>query len=227
MARWVRKKQDDNNNKHKGVCKSFSSKNGYGFITCDDGSGEVWVYQTEINAAGFRSLQEGEPLEFDIQRRAINVTRPNGKCVKGSSDNKTHDPMNLYCACCRKSCRLKWPVLEEKEKSINWEEFDYEKELNKYVEYDKENNDNAVNTEEKEIETNNKKDFKFGRMAGKDMCKDDKQNKCTHTIGYGQIYCQHCGDNITKKFNPIIWKCPNCTQTIHGAVGTWSCIKIH
>merc|ERR1719189_3294457 len=73
----------------KGVCKRFNNEKGFGFIACDDGSGDVFVHQTEVYADGYRSLAEGEPLEFDIQiqddgrRKAINVTGPNGAFVKG------------------------------------------------------------------------------------------------------------------------------------------------
>merc|ERR1740116_539115 len=72
-----------------GICKRFNSAKGFGFIACDDGSGDVFVHQTEIYAYGFRSLAEGEKLEFDVvvqddgRRKAVNVTGPNGATVKG------------------------------------------------------------------------------------------------------------------------------------------------
>eukprot|EP01083_Nonionella_stella_P275811 936862_1 len=80
------------NKKATGTCKRFNSAKGFGFITCDDGSGDVFVHQTEIYADGFRSLQEGESLEFDIEeqddgrRKATNVTGPNGAFVKGDNN---------------------------------------------------------------------------------------------------------------------------------------------
>merc|ERR1719461_2333952 len=55
----------------------------------DDGSGDVFVHQTEIYSEGFRSLAEGEKLEFDVvvqddgRRKAVNVTGPGGDYVKG------------------------------------------------------------------------------------------------------------------------------------------------
>merc|ERR1719189_2681990 len=73
----------------KGVCKRFNNEKGFGFIACDDNSGDVFVHQTEVYADGFRTLAEGEPLEFDIQiqddgrRKAVNVTGPGGAFVKG------------------------------------------------------------------------------------------------------------------------------------------------
>jgi len=73
----------------KGVCKRFNNEKGFGFIACDDGSGDVFVHQTEVYCEGYRSLAEGEPLEFDVQvqddgrRKATNVTGPNGAPCKG------------------------------------------------------------------------------------------------------------------------------------------------
>eukprot|EP01084_Bolivina_argentea_P036679 67823_1 len=73
----------------KGTCKRYNSEKGFGFITVDDGSGDVFVHYSEINAPGFKSLQEGESLEFEVvvqddgRRKAINVTGPNGSFVKG------------------------------------------------------------------------------------------------------------------------------------------------
>ena len=64
----------------KGIVKRFNNEKGFGFITCDDGSGDVFVHQTEIYCDGFRSLAEGESVEFDVQiqddgrRKAVNVT---------------------------------------------------------------------------------------------------------------------------------------------------------
>ncbi|PFH33522.1 cold-shock DNA-binding domain-containing protein [Besnoitia besnoiti] len=74
----------------KGVCKWFDSKKGYGFITADDGT-DLFVHQSEIRAEGFRSLAEGEEVEFVVQtssdgrQKAVNVTGPNGSAVQGES----------------------------------------------------------------------------------------------------------------------------------------------
>jgi len=48
-----------------GVVKWFSPKKGYGFITMDDGQ-EVFVHYTAIDGNGFRSLEQGEKVEFDV-----------------------------------------------------------------------------------------------------------------------------------------------------------------
>jgi len=48
-----------------GVVKWFSSKKGYGFLTMDDGQ-EVFVHYTAIDGNGFRSLEQGEQVRFDV-----------------------------------------------------------------------------------------------------------------------------------------------------------------
>lgn len=74
-----------------GRVKSFNPKKGYGFITADNGSGEIFVHQSVIHAKGFRSLNVGEQVEFDIQTNAeqgktfaVNVTGPDGRFVEGA-----------------------------------------------------------------------------------------------------------------------------------------------
>ncbi len=49
-----------------GTVKWFNSKKGYGFITRDDGQGDVFVHFSAIKEDGFRSLEEGQKVEFEI-----------------------------------------------------------------------------------------------------------------------------------------------------------------
>lgn len=65
--------------KRRGKVKWFSQEKGYGFITTDDGA-DVFVHHTAIQAQGFRSLAEGEAVEFEIVEeprgvKATNVVR--------------------------------------------------------------------------------------------------------------------------------------------------------
>ena len=49
----------------KGTVKWFNDAKGFGFIAQEDGK-DVIVHHTAIVAEGFRSLKEGEPVEFDV-----------------------------------------------------------------------------------------------------------------------------------------------------------------
>lgn len=49
----------------KGKVKWFNAKKGYGFITSDDGQ-DVFVHFKEIQTTGFKTLDEGEEVEFEI-----------------------------------------------------------------------------------------------------------------------------------------------------------------
>jgi CspA family cold shock protein len=48
-----------------GKVKWFNAEKGYGFIEREDG-GDVFVHYTAIQADGFRTLEEGQSVEFDI-----------------------------------------------------------------------------------------------------------------------------------------------------------------
>ncbi|HVA14007.1 MAG TPA: cold-shock protein [Stellaceae bacterium] len=51
-----------------GTVKWFNSQKGYGFIQPDDGSKDVFVHISAVEAAGLGSLNEGQKLSFDIER---------------------------------------------------------------------------------------------------------------------------------------------------------------
>ena len=61
-----------------GTVKWFSDEKGFGFITPDDGSNDLFVHQTGIAGDGFRSLAEGSKVSYDAESdpkgpRATNV----------------------------------------------------------------------------------------------------------------------------------------------------------
>lgn len=49
-----------------GVVKWFNAAKGYGFIERSDDQGDVFVHYTAISSEGFRSLNEGDHVEFEI-----------------------------------------------------------------------------------------------------------------------------------------------------------------
>ncbi|HKV72991.1 MAG TPA: cold-shock protein [Gemmatimonadales bacterium] len=49
-----------------GTVKWFNDAKGFGFITPDNGSKDCFVHHTAIKADGFRSLAEGDKVEFDV-----------------------------------------------------------------------------------------------------------------------------------------------------------------
>ena len=72
-----------------GIVLRWNEK-GFGFITVHGEDKAVFVHQTDIHADGFRSLDEGEPVEFDIiqdpngKMKATSVTGPDGAFVRGA-----------------------------------------------------------------------------------------------------------------------------------------------
>ena len=61
-----------------GIVKWFNDRKGYGFIEQEDGS-DVFVHHSGINAVGFKSLDEGDQVTFDVEQgkkglAAINVS---------------------------------------------------------------------------------------------------------------------------------------------------------
>ena len=51
----------------KGKVKWFSNQKGYGFITTDAGS-DVFVHHTAIEGEGYKTLEEGQEVEFEVEK---------------------------------------------------------------------------------------------------------------------------------------------------------------
>ncbi|MBP3882561.1 MAG: cold shock domain-containing protein [Lachnospiraceae bacterium] len=63
----------------KGVVRRFNNQRGFGFISDSEGN-DVFVHYTGINGEGFKTLEEGQEVEFDIIQgekgpQAVNVTK--------------------------------------------------------------------------------------------------------------------------------------------------------
>ena len=63
----------------KGKVKWFSNQKGYGFITPEDGK-DVFVHHTAIQGEGYKSLEEGQEVEFEVKEgpkgeQAANVVK--------------------------------------------------------------------------------------------------------------------------------------------------------
>lgn len=89
--------------KTQGKVKWFSGRKGYGFITLNDGTGDVFVHHSQCYCQGYRSLADGEVVEFDVEmqsdgrRKAKNVTGPNGSyCVGGEQPSMHSGNDNEY-----------------------------------------------------------------------------------------------------------------------------------
>ena len=64
-----------------GTVKWFNATKGFGFLACDEGGDDVFVHFSAIQVDGFKTLEEGQKVEFEVEEdpkntgklRAVNV----------------------------------------------------------------------------------------------------------------------------------------------------------
>ena len=64
-----------------GTVKWFNDAKGFGFVTPDDGSEDLFAHFSEINMSGFKTLAEGQKVTFDVTqgqkgKQASNIQAP-------------------------------------------------------------------------------------------------------------------------------------------------------
>jgi CspA family cold shock protein len=64
-----------------GKVKWFNGSKGYGFITRDDGEADVFVHFSAIQGEGYKSLEEGNAVEFDVTQGQKGPQATNVKLV--------------------------------------------------------------------------------------------------------------------------------------------------
>lgn len=64
----------------KGTVKWFDNSKGYGFVSRENGGKDVFVHHTSIQGTGYKSLEEGQKVEFEVTQgqkgdQAVNVVK--------------------------------------------------------------------------------------------------------------------------------------------------------
>ena len=97
--------------RHTGKVKWFNDTKGFGFITPEDGSKDLFVHHSAVQGSGFKSLKEGDRVEFDVVQgnkgpAAENVTKLINcdknktitvKCKKPVTINATYNCADVSC----------------------------------------------------------------------------------------------------------------------------------
>ena len=66
---------------HTGTVKWFNEQKGFGFVSDDDGSGDVFVHFSAIQADGYKTLAEGQKVTFETEPDPKNSSKLRAKNV--------------------------------------------------------------------------------------------------------------------------------------------------
>ena len=64
-----------------GTVKKFMDNKGFGFIMPDEGDDDVFFHQSEIVMEGFRTLEEGQRVEFEVEEGAKGLSAKQVKLI--------------------------------------------------------------------------------------------------------------------------------------------------
>ena len=80
-----------------GTVKWFNDEKGYGFITPDDGSEDLFVHHTGIAGSGFKSLEEGESVSYEVTqgRKGMQATNVSKNSTDRPDSRGTEDSLRV------------------------------------------------------------------------------------------------------------------------------------
>ncbi len=64
-----------------GIVKWFNNAKGYGFVTPDEGDQDIFVHFSAITMDGYRTLKEGQRVQFDVEEGPKGLHAHNLQCV--------------------------------------------------------------------------------------------------------------------------------------------------
>jgi len=80
-----------------GTVKWFNEEKGYGFITPDDGDADLFVHHSGIAGEGFKSLEEGESVSYEVTqgRKGMQATNVSKGSADGADSRGTEDSLRV------------------------------------------------------------------------------------------------------------------------------------
>ena len=100
MQRELRKERRGFRHMPQGTVKWFNDEKGFGFISPEDSSEDVFVHHTGIAGSGFKSLEEGEKVTYEVTQgrkglQAVNVSKGSFRPEPGRSTEHLKVPLDI------------------------------------------------------------------------------------------------------------------------------------